>query len=85
MKKFKDLKVGDPLFAGSFVYRIYDITNDNGFIMINNNFFIPFNHSNSNMVKIGNKMLFTDAKQWKKYLHKEVDIRTDPWIKFNND
>lgn len=84
MKAFKDLKIGDYLFVDDYAHRIYSVFNDNGFIVIDYNFFIPYNHAKASIVKVGSNMLFLDVKQWGKYLHKEVDKKVKECLWLQN-
>lgn len=67
MKKFKDMKVGDFIFIGSNGYKVKVIEHKNGYMVIND-IYIPNNHINASMVKIGNKMVLSDFKKWSKYI-----------------
>ena len=84
MKTFKDLKIGDFIFVEEYFTKVFAIINEDGFIVINNVYCIPINHAEANSLKVGYGMLFLDAKQWRKYLHKKVDKQTKPWIYYQS-
>lgn len=79
-KAFKDLQIGDYIFVERYFTEVFAITNEDGFIVINNVFCIPFNHAKANSLKTCLGMVFLNAKQWRKYLHKEVDKMTKPLV-----
>lgn len=84
MKAFKDLKIGDYIFIEEYLTEVFAIINEDGLIVINNVYCVPVNHSKANSLKTCLGMVFLDAKQWRKYLHKKVDKMTKPWIDYQN-
>ena len=60
MKIFKNLKIGDKIYVGVYAEFIYNIKLKNGYIGIQTNnirnkwLYIPYNHINSNKVKLKN-------------------------------
>ena len=67
MKKFKDIKTGDFIFIEDNYFKVNYVEHKNGYIAIDN-VYIPNNHLNASMVKIGNQMVFSDIKKWGRYL-----------------
>ena len=84
MVAFKDLKIGDYIFIEEYLTEVFAIINEDGLIVINNVYCVPVNHSKANSLKTCLGMVFLDAKQWRKYLHKKVDRMTKPWIDYQN-
>ena len=67
MKKFKDIKAGDFIFIEDNYYKVNYVEHKNGYMVIDD-VYVPNNHLNASMVKVGNQMAFSDIKKWVRYL-----------------